>query len=223
MTCYNKTIEADDFLAFLPGIEYVTGVRLDLQDTHFQWGHEMRTWEYSLALTALMENKAQQVLDIGGGGSIFAACAIRSGMQVLQVDPDPRVGGWLDLQRVKLNMELPWAQADFMTFNPDVLADAVTCISVLEHVPDDLPFFNKLLSHVRFGGLLCLTTDFHLSGVSVFGGHDRTYNAGSLLKLISIAQAQGFEVYGDAPDYSHFEPAVFNLYTFGSMVLRKVE
>ncbi len=74
---------------------------------------------------------------------------------------------------------------------------------------------------VKPGGLLCLTTDFHPSGQVQMGGHLRTYNEISLWQLRSFARTKGFDVFGDAPDYDHFEQNVHGLYTFASLFLQR--
>jgi len=94
---------------------------------------------------------------------------------------------------------------------------------VIEHVPGHFTFFDKLQKHVKPGGLLCLTTDFHPSGVGIFDGHNRTYNAEMMQDFIEIAWGNGFEVFGDEPDYQHFETFIFNLYSFACLVMRKDE
>lgn len=221
MHAYNKTIEPLDY-ARIPGITFVDGMRTRLAGIPYPWGHDHRTWEYGLVLNALLENRAQTVLDVGGGGSIFLSAAVLSGLDLLTVDPaddGPSIQG----QEERLGITLHWAQQDFFEFRDVRLFDAVTCISVIEHVEKDTAFFDRLLSYVAPWGLLCLTTDFHPSGQAVFGGHIRTYNEEKLLDLIHLAYRQGFEVFGLPPNYAQFTQQIFNLYSFGSLIMRRVE
>ncbi len=41
--------------------------------------------------------------------------------------------------------------------------------------------------------------------------------------MISEAELCGFEVFGDTPDYTHFEPNVAGLYTFASLALKRIK
>jgi 2-polyprenyl-3-methyl-5-hydroxy-6-metoxy-1,4-benzoquinol methylase len=202
-------------------VGFVDQVRNKLAGVPYPWGHDHRTWEYGLVLNALIENNAHTVLDVGGGGAIFLSCARLMGLDICTVDPADDSAS-LKGQEERLGVILPWVQEDFFTFNSPRQYDAVTCISVIEHVPNDLSFFDKLLSFVALDGLLCLTTDFHPSGVQVFGGHIRTYNASTLEAFVRRAEMQGFVPFGDLPNYGQFTHQIFNLYSFGSLILKRV-
>lgn len=136
------------------------------------------------------------------------------------VDPDD-YAGWFAEHSQRITKTIPFIRQDFFAYPVENQFDAVTAISVIEHVPDDEVFFRKLMQHVKPGGLLCLTTDFHPGGVALFGGHIRTYNAEMLLNLIGIAAENGFEVFGEAPDYGSFAPHVAGIYSFACMILRR--
>jgi hypothetical protein len=138
---------------------------------------------------------------------------------VLQVDPGD-VGSWIQQQAHVINRDLAFEQKDFLRWEDDRQFEAVTCLSVIEHIPSDIEFFSKLLDKVVDGGLLCLTTDFHPSGKSMVGGHIRTYNAESMKAFVDIAFLSGFSPFLGEQDYSKFEVAV-NTYTFASLILRK--
>lgn len=228
---YCKTLELSDY-ALSDNFQHIEAMRgvFGSHGAPYPWGHEHRAWEYGLTLTALRENQTQTVLEVGGGASLFAAAAIWTGMEVLQVDPG-HWEDWIEKQEKALNMRLPWSKLDFleMDYPKNVFDssaqyyDAVCCLSVIEHIPDDILFFEKLLKHMKPGGLLCLTTDFHPSGKGIFDGHIRTHNKESMMRFIELGQSEGFEVYGENPDYENFEPFIFNLYSFASLVLRKRE
>jgi 2-polyprenyl-3-methyl-5-hydroxy-6-metoxy-1,4-benzoquinol methylase len=222
---YCKSLELYDY-STSDNFDHIRNIRNILTGKNLPcpFGHEHRTWEYGMALSALRENRTRTVLDVGGGASPFAVAAIWTGMEVLQLDP----GHWqeaIQAQSLGLNMELPFTNIDFMDFPKKHKYDAVTCISVIEHIPppQDEPFFLKLLSHIRPGGMLFLTTDFHPSGKGVFDGHERTFNAESMLRLIELGEEHGFSVWGDQPDYHHFMPVIFDKYSFAALALRKHE
>ena len=105
-----------------------------------------------------------------------------------------------------------------MTYQSEGLFDAVTCISVLEHVPDDVAFYRKLASLVKVGGVLALTVDFWPDAARKSPDHLRTYNED---RLSMLAQSvPGFETVGKL-DYADRGAHVYS-YTFASLVLRRV-
>lgn len=184
--------------------------------------HQHRAWEYGMVLHALREHGCKQILDVGGGGSVFDPAAAWVGIDVRVVDPED-YSDWIGQQnRILLNHGkqnlIAYDKWDFMQYEPGVLFDAVTCISVLEHVPDDAEFYRKLASHVRVGGLLALTVDFWPDAARKSPDHLRTYNED---RLSALAQSvPGFETLGSF-DYANRGAHVYS-YTFASLMLRRV-
>lgn len=196
--------------------------------------HEHRAWEYGIVLHALREHGCIRILDVGGGGSVFAPAAAWVGMDVHVVDPED-YSGWVAEQARKIGYKkIHYERSDFMAYgqepahDPDggtflvtpesERYDAVTCVSVLEHVPDDFAFYAKLASHVKVGGLLALTVDFWPDAARKSPDHLRTYNED---RLSALAQSvPGFETLG-ALDYSDHGAHVYS-YTFASLMLRRV-
>lgn len=221
---FNKTLELVDYQRFDRSIQHIKNMQSVMSGLNVRFEHSHRTWEYGLVLEALRQNGTKTVLDVGGGGSLFAPAAAWIDMEVMQVDPGD-VGEWITQQSEHIHKELPFAQIDFMDFpvliGNEYLFDAVTCLSVIEHVADDTSFFAKLAEQVKPGGLVCITTDFHPSGEAVSAGHLRTYNAQNMIEWIKLAEPIFQMVpFGDAPDYTYFEPFVYD-YTFAALVLRK--
>lgn len=191
-------------------------VHQQLAGVSHRFEHPLRAWEYGLALDALQAHGCQSVLDVGGGGSVFAPAAATLGMEVVQVDPGD-CSAWVAAQSERTGRPLVYHQADVMAYEDERLYDAVTCLSVLEHVEDDAAFFRRLQRFVRPGGLLVLTVDFWPDGAPQVDGHLRTYNVGRLSRLVD--QAPGFELLGP-PDYTDHGAHVYG-YTFASLVLRR--
>lgn len=214
---YSKTLDIEDYNDMTEPIhiDNIVGI---LEDVNYRFEHTHRRWEYGLVLRALRANKATMVLDVGGGGSVFAPAASWIGMEVVQVDPEP-YGDWALSQARKLNIPLAYIQKDFLEFETRRMFDAVVSISTIEHVEHDDMFFDKLLTYVKPGGLLALTTDFYPTGEAlVYPEHLRTYNENSLLAFYQ--RAEGFTWFEDSYDYT-YKGADVNSYTFASMVLRR--
>ncbi len=216
---YSKTLDALDYDRMVESI-HVDNVAGVLGTTSFRYEHTHRRWEYSLILKALRENKTITVLDVGGGGSLFAPAATMIGMEVVQVDPEP-YGAWALEQSHKLRHPLPYIKKDFFDFYTRRKFDAVVSVSTIEHVEEDRRFFEKLMSHVKPGGILALTTDFHPSGEQKTTEHVKTYNEEDLVRFRNVARGLRFDWLGDGYDYTYRGEDVNN-YTFASLILRIV-
>ncbi len=180
--------------------------------------HEHRAWEYGIVLNALRRYDCHTVLDVGGGGSVFGAAAANLGMKVLQVDPG-NVGQWIERQKMAVGKvaEMGFEQIDFMEYEGEK-ADAVVCISTLEHIPDDVTFFDKLLDYAK--RVVAITVDFSHDGQKKSDGHIRTYGEQQMQDMIDRAADKGFFPAGGKVDYSHRGNYVYD-YNFASLVLVK--
>lgn len=218
---YSKTISENDYQRS-DLFQHIDSMTEMLSGSYTAWGTPYRKWEYGMVLTALRENGARTVLEVGGGSSMFAASAIWAGFDVTVVEPENYASMFRE-QSARIGKTIPFVHADFFDYPTSEKYDAVTCVSVIEHVHEDAAFFQKLLKHVKPGGLLCLTTDFSPEGKQIFGGHLTTYNAEKLMRFVDMAKSEGFEVFGGDPDYDHFEQNVHGLYSFASLVLKRVK
>jgi len=217
---YSKTLHPNDYL-WIGEAQHVRNVVRSLKDTPARFEHTHRQWEYGIALRAIRESGARTLLDVGGGGSVFSPSAACLGIEVTQIDPEPRAD-WVEAQARNLNLKLRYIHQDFLDFDSREYFDAVTCISVIEHVKEDGNFFLKILRHVGKDGIFVLTTDFHPSAMPLVSGHLRTYNEGALLKLANIARAAGFEFLGQGPEYT-YHGAFVNSYSFASLCMRRTQ
>lgn len=122
----------------------------------------MRRWEYAMAIRAIDQHGApsgnSHLVDVGGAGSPFWRMVPAYHAQV--VDPAE-------------NQSL----ADYLRRNGR-LCDLVTCLSVIEHVPDLEEFLYHLSCLVAPGGLLIITTDCtdQPSGPTGFPKDDRHFH-----------------------------------------------
>lgn len=221
MKQYSKTLDENDYNNF-EKMYFVENMKDGLRNTFYECHHH-RNWEYGLCLDALQENQAKNILEIGGTGSLFAATAAWIGMEVTVVDPSGAGTSLFAMQNLIMQLghaPITFEQVDFLQYQNRKKFDAVVCISTLEHVEEDEVFFKKMLNLVKEGGICFITMDFHPSGQKIVNEHLRTYNQESLATFIAIAQKHGFEVFGDAPDYSWRGESVFN-YTFASLALKR--
>lgn len=225
---YNKCYESGDWF---DEMQHMNTMQAMMRRVPHRFEHPLRAWEYGLALNALRQVSHREVLDVGGGGSLFAPAAIWPDIgveSVLQIDPGD-IGGWIEAQYevlikkisdIKENA-LAFLQKDFMEFESRKLYDTVACLSVIEHIPNDKEFFEKLLTFVKKNGLLILTTDFHPSGKAQLDGHLRTYNEKSMKALVALGTKAGFKPF-DKPDWS-YQGVHVNFYNFAAMVLKRMK
>lgn len=213
---YSKTLNLSDYET-LP-TEFVNRTYNDFKDI-CRFEHEQRRWEYGLAIQALLDNDARDILEVGGGGSLLIPLVYLSGNRtVTEVDPWDCSDTLLkQASRLGLFLDIPFYHQDFLEFSLDKQFDAVVCTSVIEHVPEHEKFFQKLLSFVKPTGILVLTTDFYPTGERFSTNHLRTYSAEDLLAYAE--STEGFNFFGGGYDYTYWGSYVYD-YTFASLVLK---
>ena len=103
----------------------------------------------------------KQVLDVGCGGGILSEAMARKGAQVLGIDLSAkalRVAQLHALETQTVNVQYREISAETLaTQNPSAF-DAVTCMEMLEHVPDPNSVVQACATMVRPGGWVFFST-----------------------------------------------------------------
>jgi 2-polyprenyl-6-hydroxyphenyl methylase/3-demethylubiquinone-9 3-methyltransferase len=104
--------------------------------------------------------KAAQVLDVGCGGGILSEAMARAGARVLGVDLSRPVLDVAELHALegKVSVEYRAVSAEDLAQERSASFDLVTCMEMLEHVPDPAATVQALASLTRPGGDVILST-----------------------------------------------------------------
>jgi 2-polyprenyl-6-hydroxyphenyl methylase/3-demethylubiquinone-9 3-methyltransferase len=101
-----------------------------------------------------------RVLDVGCGGGILSEALARAGAQVTGIDLAPRV-----LEVARLHLHESGQNVDYREVSVEALAsespaafDAITCMEMLEHVPDPGSVIGACATLLKPGGRLFLST-----------------------------------------------------------------
>jgi ubiquinone/menaquinone biosynthesis C-methylase UbiE len=126
-----------------------------------------RQLEYSFALDALLPHLpiGKYYLNAGHGITPLAAVFARRGVHAYSSDINQRVmDGLRDLKLERIyGARVTYNTEDMANLSyPDAMFDAISCISVLEHLPApaDQAALNELLRVLKPGGVLVFTVDF---------------------------------------------------------------
>ena len=102
----------------------------------------------------------KKVIDIGCGGGILSESIAALGADVTGIDMAPT-----PLQVAKLHLKESGLQVDYQRITAEHMADAhagefdvVTCMEMLEHVPDPASVVNACAQLVKPGGMVFLST-----------------------------------------------------------------
>lgn len=209
----SKTLDPADFALLAPELAVV-----DRWFTIERAQHPLRRWEYALALRAYRTwgRRSRFTIDVGGAGSPFYHMVPDHLPHVL----DPDCGAKHTL-------------ADYLGTAPPApqIADAVFCLSVLEHVGDPSTdpldeFCYHLACLVAPGGLLFLTMDYcdapEAEPEDRYHFHwmrQRIFSATGMGRLSYRFLSRDFSPL-TALDYTWHGPQVYD-YTFASLALVK--
>ena len=102
----------------------------------------------------------KQVLDVGCGGGILSESMTRAGAQVLGIDLAPAVLQVAELHALdaQVVVEYRCVAAEELALERPRSFDLVTCMEMLEHVPDPQSTLSALATLVRPGGDVIVST-----------------------------------------------------------------
>jgi 2-polyprenyl-6-hydroxyphenyl methylase/3-demethylubiquinone-9 3-methyltransferase len=105
------------------------------------------------------------VVDVGCGGGILSEAMARAGARVLGIDLSQDCLDVARLHALEARVEAAGGRLDYRAVSAEALAhehpayfDAVTCMELLEHVPDPAAMLAALASLVRRGGEVIVST-----------------------------------------------------------------
>ena len=102
----------------------------------------------------------RQVLDVGCGGGILAESMARRGARVLGIDLAPEALAVARLHALETGVAVEYREVAVETLAESAAAgfDVVTCLEMLEHVPDPSAIVAALARLVRPGGHVIVST-----------------------------------------------------------------
>lgn len=217
-----------------------------IQDVHAaiqMWNehqHKHRLWEYALAQKALKtvfgNKKGLLISDHGCGAGylspvlywlghnvVMYECWTFGNEEAYMLEQMRRVYQ----HRVNLNGSYEMRNRPLCELiDADRGFDVAFCISTLEHIGEYQRAFKDLLSTVKKGGLVFLTTDFaedevdHYQYAYLRAG--KMFNFDTYKELIELGKQDGFELVGGTHDLEWSEKCrLTNDYGFGSLALVK--
>ncbi|QNN47031.1 bifunctional 2-polyprenyl-6-hydroxyphenol methylase/3-demethylubiquinol 3-O-methyltransferase UbiG [Thermomonas brevis] len=106
-----------------------------------------------------------RVLDVGCGGGLLSEALAKSGAQVTAIDLAPNLLKVARLHGLELSQQQPGIKVEYRQMPVEALAgeapasfDAVTCMEMLEHVPDPASIVRACATLLKPGGRLFLST-----------------------------------------------------------------
>jgi 2-polyprenyl-6-hydroxyphenyl methylase/3-demethylubiquinone-9 3-methyltransferase len=121
--------------------------------------HDLNPVRLNYVATRVVLSGAR-VLDVGCGGGILSEALARAGAQVTGIDLAPRV---LDVARLHLhesgqNVDYREVSVEELAAEAPSAFDAITCMEMLEHVPDPGSVIGACATLLKPGGRLFLST-----------------------------------------------------------------
>lgn len=108
-----------------------------------------RPVEYAFALEWLSKAPGRKVLDVGSGRTSFPHLLYTCGFDVRSIDLNPPFNRHFKVEKADITKPITG------------MYDAITCISVLEHIPDDTSAVENMFNALNSNGLLILSFPYN--------------------------------------------------------------
>jgi 2-polyprenyl-6-hydroxyphenyl methylase/3-demethylubiquinone-9 3-methyltransferase len=104
--------------------------------------------------------EGKSVLDVGCGGGILTEAMARDGAKVTGIDLSDKALGVARLHQIESGMGVAYrlTSAEALAIEAPASFDVVTCMELLEHVPDPASTVNACAALVRSGGQVVFST-----------------------------------------------------------------
>ncbi|MCX7058056.1 MAG: bifunctional 2-polyprenyl-6-hydroxyphenol methylase/3-demethylubiquinol 3-O-methyltransferase UbiG [Proteobacteria bacterium] len=134
-----------------------------------------------------------QVLDVGCGGGLLAEAMAGRGAHVTGIDLSPSLLSVAELHALESGVSVAYRRisAEQLAVERPAAFDVVTCMEMLEHVPDPAIVIGALARLVRPGGTIVVST--HAEGVPVRHRRGGVRAAGTAARHARIRQVHPAE------------------------------
>ena len=105
--------------------------------------------------------KGKRILDIGCGGGILTEALSEAGAEVIGIDASPQTIGVAKSHADKVNSKATYLEStveDFLANNQNELFDVITCLEMLEHVPEPDKIIESCCALLKDDGDIFLST-----------------------------------------------------------------
>lgn len=204
-----------------------------------------RTWEYALILRTLLTSAPflyipsgppLEVADFGASDGLSPAMMLREGFNVSVYEVwDGNYGNKYPDARNKAEVASKAGGSQFRFINRGLGSlidedkgryDVALCISVIEHIQDEVAAFNDIMASVKEHGVIILTMDFFPANEDTKYYNwlrARIYNEQRMLSLLDRAREKGFDLIDKTADWSWNQSMIMvqGEYGFSSIVLTR--
>ena len=105
--------------------------------------------------------KGKRILDIGCGGGILTEALSEAGAEVIGIDASPQTIGVAKSHAYTVNSKATYLEStveDFLANNQNDLFDVITCLEMLEHVPEPDKIIESCCALLKDDGDIFLST-----------------------------------------------------------------